>query len=236
MEYVYNNDAKTFGGYTSADINNKVADFSVALADDGTGTHFVQSSNYTLRYAGSYQVKFTYKIGTTKCEADYYGGEMPKFTVSSMTPTVKISGISPTGTLTVDTGNSGSGHKKNYVTAGFTDYSADVYFKGSQTLWVHNYEAPKVTISLSNWGTSGTAELSLGADSKVYSGTTQVGSFSWTDGATTCQRTIGLREGKSWSSDSKTVAGTITSQALKITYSGMICYFDTPTITINNPY
>lgn len=255
LTYTFDNNSGDYGGYTSSYLNNTVADFTIALGDDGSGTHFVQMNDYTIRYAGSYSVKLSYKIGTIGYEPTYWSGDIPQFTVSSVVPSVKITAIAPTGTMTVDTtdncqsddtdcsGNVTSDKNKHVVngaTASLdgTGTEATVYFKcarGNTLKGNHNYSRPSATITLANIGNAAKAELSFGDDARVYDGTTQTGNYTWSaNGA--CTRNIGYYTSSRTGTDTKQSAGTITADTLNLTYDGQTYSVKITTIKINNPY
>ena len=259
LKYVYGNDAKTYGSYTSDVLTNAIADYSILLEADSTGTHFVQNSDKIVKYAGSYTPTLTYNVSSTSggatnnttYTAKNWSGIMPKVIISSVAPSVTISAISPTGTYSADTTGSGeggigsgaktkNGHKDGHAKPEFDADSATVYFKCTlknvlRIYWYHVYDRPSVTMTLTDMRNNVSTELSFGPSSGVYSGNSQVGSFSWSNGATTCQRNIGGYQ-NSTGSDSKTPAGTITADTLAVTYEGNTYNFTIPTITINNPY
>lgn len=254
FEYVSGTSA-TYGGYTrynstGQDELSKAtegATIIVPLTADSTGTHFVQGADATILYAGNYTTTISYKIGTNTYTLDgsLLPENAPKFTVSSVKPTVRISAISPTGTMNVDTSGSGSsggsanGHKDNGATASRTDTAATVYFKCAVANYLitklHNYTRPSVTMTISGMGNATHAEMSFGSGVHVYNGSTQTDKYEWTKNGT-CARNIGYYNGRTGRSDQKTPAGTITSNALKFTYNGIEYTFSVPTITINNPY
>ncbi len=99
LSFVYGNNSQSYGGYASATLNNTVADFTVELKDDGTGTHFVQKENKTIQYAGSYTTSFSFKIGdrTYPYSGNTLPANTPAFTVSSVVPSATITAITPSG-------------------------------------------------------------------------------------------------------------------------------------------
>lgn len=238
----YGNDSVAKGGYSGAIMAAR----DVTLS--GSGTTYTAATQ-TFRFAGSYTTKLTFQVGSTS----YTYTSAPHYEVWSVTPTVTITGISQTGTFGVDmtdnceqddtdcSGNVTSNkneHKDDGATASYTATVANVYFKctrGSTIKGNHNYQGPSVTITLANIGVASQAELSFGADTYVYNGTTRTGSYIWTaNGA--CVRNIGYHSASNLGTDTKTSAGTITANTLVLTYDGETYTVAIPTITINNPY
>ena len=101
LQYVYGNDSKSYGGYTSTSLNNSVADFTIVLVDDGTHMKFAQSGSQTIQYAGSWATTFSFKVNgqTVTYSGDKLPVNAPVFTVSSVKPSVTITGVTP-GTST----------------------------------------------------------------------------------------------------------------------------------------
>lgn len=242
LNFVYDGNSSTYGGYTSASLTNALADFSIALTDSGDGITFKQTEKATIRYAGSYTTTFSYTMGSTTVELS--GGTLPisapKYTVSSVTPTVKITSISPTGTFDADMSGKGSGHASVTVPA-FTGNEATVYFKCSRegdgstcNPYRHNYARPSVTITLSGIGSATKASLDFGTDVQIYNGTTKTTGYSWTaNGAVS--RNIGYYRSNIAANDDKTPAGDLTATTLVLTYNSMTFNIVT-SIKIHNPY
>ncbi len=92
LKFTYGYDSRTYGGYTSDKLTNAVADFEIALDDDGTGTRFVQSGSKTLQYAGSWTTTFSFDVSgsVSTYSGDTLPANAPVFTVSSITPSVKV--------------------------------------------------------------------------------------------------------------------------------------------------
>lgn len=228
-------DSVTYGGYTGAYQN------PTAITLSGSGTTYTLASQ-TFRMAGSYTSKFTITINGV--EKDVTG---PSFQVWSQAPTIKITAISPTGSMDVDTSGEGAGHTSG-KTPSFDATTATVYFKCSRSgsgstcdPYRHNYTRPSVTITLSGMGNASQANLSFGSGVQVYNGTTQTDGYSWTgDGA--LSRNIGYYRSRTAANDNKTPAGTITANTLIFVYNGVEYSFSISTltganaITINNPY
>lgn len=237
------------GGYnlSVADVGEKV----VALEADSAGTVFAQKDALTMQFAGNYDTEFSFKIGNSSpyvYKGDDDDGPVkalptnaPVFTVSSVKPTVRITAISPTGTLDVDSTGEGNGHMSATVPA-FTDTGATVYFKCARSgdgstcdPYRHNYTRPSVTITLAGIGNASQASLSFGDDVHIYNGTTKVTGYSWTTNGT-CARNIGYYRSRTAANDNKIPAGTLTCSTLELIYNNVTYSVTVPTITINNPY
>lgn len=231
----YNNDSANYGGYTGAYQNPP------AVTLTGSGTTYTLAAQ-TFQMAGSYTSKFTVTIGDMTLNVTG-----PNFQVWSQAPTIKITAISPTGSMDVDTSGEGAGHTSG-KTPSFDATTATVYFKCSRSgsgstcdPYRHNYTRPSVTITLSGMGNASQANLSFGSGVQVYNGTTQTDGYSWTgDGA--LSRNIGYYRSRTAANDNKTPAGTITANTLIFVYNGVEYSFSISTltganaITINNPY
>ncbi len=229
LTFTYNNDSGAYGGYTSASLTNTAADFTISLADDGSGTYFAQSGSQTIQYAGSYTTTFSVMVGNTT--VTYSGDKLPvntpEFTVSSEVPSVKITA------------------RSNYRSSTNDDTSATVYYDASASSIcgssVTNYSQPHVTITLSNAGDASGATLQFAKDGggtvHLYTsdgGSKATDSYTWT-GNGTCQRWVGYYKSRSGATDDRTVAGTLTASVLKLTYNDVEYTVDIPDITINNP-
>ena len=112
ISYVYGNNSQTYGSYSSTVLNNALADFTVTMAGDSTGTHFTQTQDITLRYAGSYTPTLSFQAAgrTFTYTGKALPANVPAFTVSSAKPTVTISDISldGSGAYSVDLNTTGS--------------------------------------------------------------------------------------------------------------------------------
>lgn len=221
----YDGNMQANGGYTSS-VPPDIAGQTVANGG---------SAELALRVAGNYTSTVSIVVKGKTIPIPKSG---PSFEVYSVAPTVKITGISPTGTFDVDKNGAGSGHTSNGATASFTDTTANVYFKCDENVvlfWSnHNFTQPRVTIALSNMGAATKATLDFGS-AHVYNGNTSVGGYEWTANGN-CVRNIGYFRSKTAATDEKTPAGTITANQLVLTYNGILYTFTIPTITINNPY
>lgn len=241
----YDGNSKEKGGYSSDKIPAVPKDgyVQVMLNYDDAGIA-AQAEAFDLIYAGTYTPVLSYKVtGTNEVKVEKSTlGNMPTFVVSSKTPAVKITAISPTGTFDVDTSGAGNGHTSTTVPA-WTATDATVYFKCGRSgdgstcnPYRHNYTRPSVTITLEGIGTASQATLSFGSGKQIYNGTSQTDGYSWSaDG--TCVRNIGYYKNKSAANDEKTPAGTLTSSVLTLTHStGTYEVTLNPAITIRNPY
>ena len=233
LNFVYNNDSKTYGGYTGANLNNALADTTIEfVANADNAREFVQKETKTFRYAGSYTTSFSYSVNGTayNFSGDTLPANAPKFTVSSVVPTAKITEVSD------HTNKEGKKSSK-------TETSATVYF-GSATGGcdsITNYTQPHVTITLAGYGSASGATLTFTESNngtvRLYEsngGSTAVSTYTWTkDG--TCQRYVGYYKSKSAQSDDRTVAGTLKATELVMSYGGNSYTVDIADITISNP-
>ena len=233
LNFVYNNNSVAYGGYSGPSNND--ADFSIPLADSGDGITFNQNGTQTLRYAGSYTTTFSFKVhGTlTSYTGETLPANAPQFTVSSVTPSVKITAAYYT-----------SENSDNQ--ASFTDTYTTVYIRNKPTttcgITYNNYTPARVSITLSGIGRATLAQLVFAANNNgtvhLYEESqkddgTATNLYSWTaDGV--CLRHVGHWESKT-GGDDKTAAGTITATELIITAYGVTCTIDIADITINNP-
>ncbi len=236
LQYTYGNDSNQYGGYTSSQLTNAAADFTIVLADDGTGTHFAQSGSHTLQYAGSYAVEFSFEVSGTKVS---YSGEnlpanTPKFSVKTVAPAVKIT-------------EAYYASASSETASSFTDTSTTVYAyqynKSSsvcgQTFTYKAYYQPYVTMTMSGYGNASGATLTFaetsGGTVLLYTeeeGNTSVSAYTWT-GNGICKRWVGYWNSKT-GDDDRTTAGTLTATTLVLTYGGVEYNVSAP-ITINNP-
>ena len=176
---------------------------------------------------------------------------------NTVLPTIAITGVSPTGTGSVDKtdSNADGSHIDNHKASAFSNGYADVYFRcnrsGEGTTcdpYRHNYSRPSVTITLANMGYADSAALVFGSNVHVYNDTTQTNGFAWTANGT-CARNIGYYQNKTAANDSKTAAGTISASTLTLTKDGITYMIPissmnltdlngnvVTSVTINNPY
>lgn len=108
-----NGSSSANGGYTSDSLTNATdgATIEIPLTNDGSDTHFVQTADAKILYAGSYTTTFSFKVSGTAYT--YTGSEdtdstkalpanAPVFSVWSKAPMLTITGITPTGKYSVD--------------------------------------------------------------------------------------------------------------------------------------
>ena len=238
LEFTYGCNSKDYGGYTADHITNASEDFAIIL--EGTGTTFSQNGSKTLQHAGSWATEFSFKINGVVRSYNYNGKgdkpvtNMPYFTVSSVTPQVKITEASYASA-------------SSETAATFTDTSTKVYaYEYTTTTTVcganFNYKAykqPFVTLTLSGYGKATGATLTFAASAggnvllyEAEEGKSSVSTYTWT-GNGTCKRWVGY-----WNSqtgdDDRTTAGTLTATTLILTYNGVQYTVSAP-ITIENP-
>ena len=245
----------TMGGYSGGTYGTN----TVALS--GSGTTYTSAAQ-TFQLAGTYATEISFTVtstvtdpdsGETKTSVftydtkDYPGNTPADYELWSIVPTVAISGISsnnPVGqTVTVDKGSdANSTHGTSDKIPQWTATEATVYFVCSRSgsggtcdPYRHNYSRPSVSITLQGIGNATKANLDFGTSVHVYNGTTQVTGYEWTaNGAVS--RNIGYFKSNTASTDSKTPAGDLSANQLKLTYNGVTYTFTVPTITIHNPY
>lgn len=240
LTFEYSGKSAEYGGYSGVTNALDGATVTVNLVPDSTGTHFVQQSDVQLIYAGEYTTTLTYKVQNKAVTANTLE-RMPKYTVSSTTPTVAITAISPTGTFTADTGSSPDSTHKSVTVPAFSGQEATVYFKCSRSgsggrcdPYRHNYSQPSVTITLGGIGSAASAKLDFGTGVHIYNGTTQTTGYEWTANGT-CVRNIGYFKSVTAANDNKTPAGNLTATTLVLTHNGTD--FNVPvSIKIHNPY
>lgn len=226
----YNGESETYGGYTYTTLDTSLNTLSQGVS--GSGSYTVGAS--TLRLAGKYEGRLSVAVRADGNNGVAVGDYKLTYTVRSETPTVKITGISPTGTFDVDKNGTGQEHTENGATASFTDTTANVYFQCKYWILRHNYSRPSTKITISGMGAATKATLNFGSE-YVYNGSTSTRGFEWTaDGE--CTRNIGYFKSRLAYNDEKTPAGTITANQLVLTCNGVEYTFTIPTITINNPY
>lgn len=235
LKYTYQNNSKDYGGYTGASLTNALADFTVNLVADSSGTKFVQSAPYTILHAGSWSTTFSYKVGET--EYTFSGqalpANVPTFTVSSVAPTVKITGAS-------------YGSASSETASTFTDTTTTVYAYQyetkstvcGQTFRYKAYKQPFVTITLSGCGNATGATMTFTSASgtvllyEAEEGKTAVDKYTWS-GNGACTRWVGYWDSQT-GDDDRTSAGTLTSTNLVLVCKGVEYIVETP-FTINNP-
>jgi len=167
LEYV-NSSSSDLGGYTSDSLTNATtgATVTISLTDDKTtGTHFVQTQDAQLLYAGKYTTTLKYKINGVEMSAIKASDStkkpltnMPMFTVSSNRPYVKFTATSPAEGTTFDVAYSknpsGESDVRQLANDIFNDgYSVTCYYKAKNDgCDCNGYDASKVTAGLYNMG------------------------------------------------------------------------------------
>jgi hypothetical protein len=240
LSFVHENNSTSYGGYKRADdIPLSAMEYTL----NGSGTTFSLGEAITFQYAGTYKTKLSFVIGASNFSyqksvlesVDTFPANtvVPTFTVSSIAPTVKITGAQYAS--------------KSGGASTFTDTTTTVYYKeGTEKscgITYYNYTPADVTISLTGYGKASSAKLQFvtsNSDGKVHlyeesqkDDGTATNHYLWTsDGA--CKRYMGQWESKT-GTDSKTPAGTLTGAALILTCNGTDYQVDIPDIVINNP-
>ena len=263
MDYT-TTDTNIHNGITTENTGGQ--NYKLFLAHSQNGIYSV-TPPYNVWFDGTYNVSLYYKINGVSMGVDnYYDGSagsilLGTFEVVTTMPTVKITGISQSGSFTVDkndnckmdaitwfgTQNNNS-HGTSDKSATYSDYSATVNFlctandtsilgSGART---HNYSQPKVTMTLTGYGSATSATVAFvktADDSKalVYNGTTHTGSFVWNANGK-CERGIGTYTNRDSNTDYKVTAKEIKATVLVMTYGGVDYTVDITDITINNPY
>ena len=248
LTYTYQNNSSTYGGYTSSSLTNTVADFTIVLTDDGSGMKFVQSESYKIKYAGSWTTSFSFKVVETPYSftGQTLPANAPVFTVSSVKPSAKITGVN-TGTntsintkLTWTTNRLGtptftaSESKKN----SFSDYAATLY--ASATVdnggsWGagnrHGFFAePKLTISVYGVADGFTVSMTLpaGASSAIEFSRTGNGAIEKEIGKVSTVKSFGV--GSRHYLEGYAGHGTVKIETMTLTKDGV-----TYTVTLDNP-
>ncbi len=206
LVYEYNSgSSSTYGGYTSASLTNAVADFTISLSDDGSGTKFVQSGTQVVQYAGSWNTKFSFKAnGSTAFYSDStLPANAPLFTVSSVKPSAKITAISPSGSIPTritwktDWKGTPTFTTTDSKTNSFSNYAATVYAQATadnSTRKHGKFTQPTVTIAVANSAAGYTAKLVLpaGDASDIIFEISGNGTVKKTLGATSQIKSFGL--------------------------------------------
>lgn len=160
-----------YGGYTGGTTPGP-RDVSMAAGtdDDGTVTTYTAEAQ-TFQYAGEYSSTVT----ITLADGQTHIAEKPKITVASITPTVAITGISPTGTVNYDTASAGgsegqtaNGHTSGRGVQGYDTNSATVYIGCEiqesglfSKKYYHEYTPSQVSITADNLGNASSARLTF---------------------------------------------------------------------------
>lgn len=223
------NSCSTYGGYTSEELAKDDIVVTVKLEDIGNG-QFAQNEAAALVYAGAYTTELSFKVnGTTVTySGDKLPATAPKYTVSSVAPTVKI--------VNAYYGNSSS---ENPAT--FTNTSTTVTkYQYEGTCGVTNYKQPYVVIALAGCGNATSTSLSFvrsgGGDVELYSengGKTATDKYEWTSNGN-CTRYVGYW-GTTTGNDTYRATGTLVADKLNLTFNNITFAVDVDNITINNP-
>lgn len=252
LDFTYGNNSQSYGGYTSDQLNNALADFTIALADSGDGATFTQSGTQTLRYAGSYTTKFSYAMSISgqadqviTLEGDKLPANAPKITVWSKAPTVTIDSISPSGghqSMAVSGNNSKLIGVNSVVTGNTVTIYAEKTNKDNGTI----NTTPRVTLRINDLGNAQSANMKFtasgGGTVYMYTDTGMSGrtdTYSWTSGSTTYSLYIGqYKSSRTCSSMTYEGAGTLTSNSyVTVIHDNVEYTFAVNPITIinNNP-
>lgn len=206
----YNGGSETYGGYTYTTLDPTLNTLSQGVS----GSYTVGAS--MLRLAGIYEGRLSVAVKVGGNNGVAVGDYKVTYTVRSETPTVKITGISPTGTFDVDKNGVGKNyHTSNGATASFTDTTANVYFKCVTNTYAGStyhsfindagYYNPAVSITLSGIGNFTSATLKFSDETQIYRAVTYTKkgaygewetvdsgtSYSWTASNMTATRYIG---------------------------------------------
>ncbi len=196
VEYI-DGSSKNNGGYTSDNLLSGVTsgtELEIPL-NTVNGTNYAQTDAVSILYAGNYYTTLTFDAGTgaamqtyeygTKSDADHaLPKNGPVFSVWSKKPTVKITGVSPTGTqryyntATPSSIESDQLVKMTDLNKKVDDYTAAVYMNATWWEWsignANDQEAltivlPKVSLSLSGVpSTISSASVSIGHPNSAY--------------------------------------------------------------------
>ena len=232
----YDGKSKDYGGYSGA----TAADTSYDLVSPGDGKTFAVK-NIKLRGAGGYKITeltFAVKVGDTVTNGSVTElTNAPSYTVSSVTPTVKITNAYH---------KSGAKNATSEQST-FTDTETTVYMKWSTEtscgITYNNYQPAYVEITLAGIGQASEAKLEfttsntdgvvhLYEESQKDDGTNTT-AYTWTANGK-CRRYMGWWESKT-GSDEKTAAGTLKATILVLTFDNVPYTVDIADITINNP-
>jgi len=253
FEYV-SGTSDDYGGYTSDKLNNATegAVVRIPLTADESGSHFVQTADAQLLYAGKYKTTLNYKVGnstvsiTATDAANRPKANMPMFTVSSNKPTVKVTSVTPTDTkryynaaVPANTSQIIEGNFSKKI----DDYSALAYiYYDYQSGWVdqeyYRPVMPKVTLKLEGMPTTYSATMLFKNSTNEAYNTT----FTFTNSAASSTKSIGYGTEGSTSNWGQNVsiplypAGKQTVDEITVIYNNM--EFSTKlskAVTINQP-
>ena len=146
--YAYGNDSVAKGGYTNSELT-KERTYTVALTNAGDNKTFKQGSALSVQYAGTYTPTLSYEVMNVPytMSAEAMGEKAPTFAVWSITPSVSIKEIGPTGTFSVDTITDG----QMADTDGYNTTSTTCLIGWSKhTHYAHYWKTPSTHIFASN--------------------------------------------------------------------------------------
>lgn len=258
-------ESKSYGGYTTSLGGDDALDvITINFAQDATDkTLFTSTNSGELMIAGRYETKVYYTLADIDPNkailVDTYSEtkieNFPVYNVWSKPATVKITGISPTGSnpakITYTTKNVsiflGGGTEPTFTATGnqtssFTDYSATLYAVATadNSLQRHGgFTLPTLTLTVAGVTSDSAVNLTLSGGSAgaiVFART----------GNGTIQKTLGSKsQFKTWTSnvalkhtlDAYYGQGTQTITSMTVTKDGVVYTFELGeyTITVNNP-
>ena len=251
LQFAYvNGTSEAYGGYTSNKLLNTTegATINITLSPDAAGTHFTQSADAAIQFAGNYYTTFSYTVnGTTyeysndvdKKSAQSLPTNAPVFTVWSKVPSVTIDAIAPEGrhtTLNLDTESEETVESRKVNNHTIEIYS-DSQKSGSRNFVLNTY--PQITLSVDK-GAATKATLTFveanGEEVKLYTSERngQTDSFIW-ESSTTCKRFVGYFQQRGTCSSAKMEgAGTLQASKLILEYNGVTYEVVIPEFTIVN--
>lgn len=183
-----NGDSRSYGGYTSDSVNGVAYTIKFKKdPSDANGTRYIQDGTVTLQYAGSYTSALTVKSGVNSISV-YQIANLPQYTVSSVTPSLVITGVTPSTSIstriTYTTKNlswwQGGGTVPTFTattpkTNSFTSYYAEVYaeMEADNSTQCHGLvkTKPQVKLKITGFGNadSATIEIPAGASDSAVS-------------------------------------------------------------------
>ncbi len=237
--FSFDRNTQAYGGYTTTNTGiGEIGEIAGTVTDGN-----ISFAAPTFYESGKYTSTVTVVVGGKTFEV-----VKPSFEVYSIAPTVKITGISPTGnnptkiTWTESVGFFVSTHEftaTDSKTGAYTEYSATLYAKATVDNSIRksgNFEKPKLTITVSQIGNADSATVVLPAGEKTDAVTYEFAA----DGAVT--KELGKTESiKDWNGGmAKLYAyyghGTQTIRTLTLKYNGVTYTVTLPNpITITNP-
>lgn len=252
---MYENGKYTIDGFMNSTDG---AEVSVNLSQSGNTTTYTQSSTASLVYAGNYTTTLKYTIGENEkvvpITVDQNGkkslANAPIFTVSSESPTVKVTGVSPTASKRYYTSAtpSNTNQLKSGTVASCSDYNAKVCVYIENKSGVRDQEAatPKLpTVTLTLYGVpSGATNATMRFAHGTNSNYDAVFNFSYnnTNKNYTATSSVGGAVAGTYSliyiSKYPTIypAGEATIDKITFTYNGLSVTADlSHSVTINNP-